>query len=194
MLGFSSDDDPQLHVALKHALIGGAVSALVMASIVAVVGAVGAGQAKILLEATLPTTRFLCSSVMTASATTLALMLTMLSLSAGSDKSIKGSHYKRIQQIAFIDVIAFVAATVLLVALVIPFGENISLPRWAYIALYYAVTLLSALLGGVLVSVMIMLYTAVRDLIGVFSPDGDSTLLSNDESDEAGASDSRVDA
>ena len=178
-----------LIVHLRHALYGGFVTALIMTGIVVFVGAVGPGRAQYLLEATLPTTRFLCSSVMTAAATTLALMLTMLSVSAGIEGELKAKHYARIRHIALVDVIAFIGATVLLVALVVPFGENIEVPAGWYTTIYYIVTVCSALLGGVLVAVMIMLYTAVRDLIGVVQPgEAGNRLLTDDEEDAEGVS------
>jgi hypothetical protein len=104
---------------------------------------------------------------MTASATTLALMLTLLSLSAGIDTKLELSHYRRIKQIALFDVIAFVGATVLLVTLIVPFGENISIPITWYTIIYYVVSIIAGVLGGMLVTVVIMLYTAVRDFIRV---------------------------
>lgn len=186
-LSFMSDsrEDAAGHaVDFRLALIGGVVTALIMAALVVFVGAVGSGKAKHLLEATLPTTRFLCSSVMTASATTLALMLTLLSLSTGIEGKLKAKHYERIRQIAFVDVVAFIAATILLVALIVPFGEDIDVPYGWYATIYYVVTLLSALLGGILVAVMIMLYTAVGDLIGVVRTDGDHPMLASTEREE----------
>lgn len=181
----SDDGAPRRSLAthLRHAFYGGLVTALVMAGIVVFVGAAGGAQARHLLEATLPTTRFLCSSVMTAAATTLALMLTMLSVSASVDARLKEEHYRRIRQIALVDVVAFVGATVLLVTLVIPFGEDIEVPSAWYTGIYYVVTLLSALLGGVLVAVMIMLYTAVRDLIGVIQPGEEGNGMLADDGD-----------
>lgn len=180
-----STSERRVYLDLRQALAGGAVTALVMVAFVVFVGAVGSGKAKHLLEATLPTIRFLSSSVMTASATTLALMLTLLSLSAGIEQKLKREHYERIRQIALVDVVAFVAATVLLVTLIVPFGENIEVPyRW-YAAIYYIVTIASALLGGLLVAVMIMLYAAVRQFIEVIHADGsDHPLLAEEESEE----------
>lgn len=65
-------------IGAKWALAGGAFTALFAVGVMSLVGRVGDYQARRLLEATIPTIRFLSSSVMTASATVLALMLTML--------------------------------------------------------------------------------------------------------------------
>ena len=170
-------DRDQIRTDVRIALVGGVVAALVMGAIVFVVGSVNSGQARALLEASLPTTRFLASGVMTVSATTLALMLTLLSLSTGLDREIKRSHYERIRQIALVDV----AATLLLVGLVVPLGDATEIPAAWYVGIYYAVSLLAAAIGGVLVAVMLLLYAAVRDLIGVLTGDDDNPLVADDE-------------
>jgi hypothetical protein len=181
-------DRDRIHTDLRVALVGGAAAALVMGAIVFVAGSVSSAEARVLLEASLPTTRFLASGVMTVSATTLALMLTLLSLSSGIDHEIKRGHYERIRQIAFVDVVAFVAATLLLVVLVVPLGDAAEIPAAWYVGIYYAVSLLAAAIGGVLVAVMLLLYAAVRDLIGVLTGDDDNPLVADDEdSDERGA-------
>jgi hypothetical protein len=171
---------------IRTALVGGFIAALVMGSVSLLVGRVSGVEAENLLEATIPTTRFLCSGVMTASATILALMLTLLGISSGTEKSLVQEHYRRIRQIAVTVVIAFIYATVVLVAMVIPFGEDLDIPSGWYVAIYYAVTGSSALLGGLLVAVMFMLYAAIRDLIEVFSTGKDSRLVKDEHGSPAG--------
>ena len=180
-------DQDQIRSDLRIAGIGGVVAALVMGALVVTVGSLSPTKAQSLLESSLPTVRFACSSVMAASATTLALMLTLLGLSTGTDREIKASHFERIRQIAFVDVVAFVGATLLLTTLVVPFTETSEIPSGWYNAIYYITSLMSALLGGLMVAVMLLLYAAVRDLITVVRPDGESRLYANDEpADEAG--------
>ena len=169
----------------KGALGCGAVVALVAAVLTFVVGRVGGLEAEALLEASLPTIRFLCSSVMTASATTLALLLTLLSLSASADQKLKPEFYRAIQTVALLAVIAFIGASVLLLTLAVPFGEEVEVPATWYVVLYYATTLMAALVVGVLVSVLLSLYQIVGDLISTFWLDGPSSLLAHEE-DEAG--------
>ncbi len=166
----ASDGQNEYHISLKHAAVGGAVVAVVMGGIALAVGLVGAGEARRLLQDTLPTTRFMCYAVMTTSATTLALMLTLVSLSTDDDRSLKSTHFQRIRRIALLAVVVFVGATVLLAAHAFPFGEAASIPSGWYVALYYVITGGAALLGGTIVSVMIILYTAARDLIVTLDP------------------------
>ncbi|NNF59422.1 MAG: hypothetical protein HKN04_14395 [Rhodothermaceae bacterium] len=177
----STAEQRLLYVDTKNAIIGGVVTALVIGAILLLVGVAGGWKAKVLLESTMPTTRFLCSAVMTVSATTLALMLTLLGLSNNIDGDLKAAHFERIRQIALIDVIAFIGATVLLLAHTIPFGEDLGVAQHVYVIAYYSIMSGAALLGGTLVAMILMLYDAVRDLVQVFCSDKESDLLVDSE-------------
>ncbi len=159
--------------------------ALVAAVLTFVVGRVGGIEAEALLEASLPTIRFLCSSVMTASATTLALLLTLLSLSASADQKLKPEFYRAIQNVALLAVVAFIGASVLLLTLAVPFGEEVEVPSNWYVVLYYATTLMAALVVGVLVAVLLSLYRIVGDLIATFWLDGPSSPLAQEKDEQA---------
>ena len=185
---------PDVHVSLKRALVGGAVAAGLMATLLLVVGQVSAWQAEVLLSATLPTTRFLCSSVMTVSATILALMLTVIGISRGTDHPIQASFYRRIQQVALLDVITFVASTILLLGLVVPFGEDLEMPQGWYVTIYYVVTIGSALIGGLLVSVVLMLYGAVHDVVMLFWSDESPLLDQEAEAEREEAAEAKAEA
>lgn len=172
----------EVKVDLRKAILGGVIAALVSAVGSWAVGNVHGSEGLVLLEAMLPTTRFLCSSVMTASATVLALMLTLLSLSTGSSNRFDASHYQRVRQIALIDAIAFVAATVFLLVLNIPLEESDNIATAWYSTAYYVVLGASSLLGGLLVAAILMLYDAVRDMIQVVGIKGQDHPLVKAES------------
>lgn len=154
-----------VRVDLRKAVFGGVLGMLVSFFGAWAVGRVHGAEGIVLLEAMLPTTRFLCSAVMTASATILALMLTLLGLSTEASKSIQPGHYKRVWQIALIDTIGFVAATLLLLLLNVPVEESESIASPWFARFYYAILVFSSLLGGLLIAVVLMLYDAVRDMI-----------------------------
>lgn len=175
----------RLRADFRMALIGGVVAAAVMGLVVVLVGRVGGSEARSLLESATPTVRSFCSSVMVTTASTLALMLTVLGLTSDTDKDIRGGHYRRVQQIATAAVIAFVGATLLLVVLVVPLTDSSSIPTGWYVGVYYGATLLAAVLGGILVSAMILLHAAIRDLIATFGPGDESPLLEEDDGSEA---------
>lgn len=145
------------------------------------VGRVGQGEAIALLHSILPTVRFLCSGVMTATATILALMLTMLGIAYQSNEKLTRLHYRRIRIIAVLDTAAFIGSTLLLLWLAIPLEQSEPVHR-AMEAIYYAVTGLAAALGGLLVVVVLLLYEALHHMIR-HAETGDH--LTADEDEEA---------
>lgn len=165
------DDRPSLRKALpsfRREMIGGMVAGMIFLVGTISVGSVSGVEAKSLLESMLPTARFLYSGIITASATILALMLTLLSLSINTTSELDTSHYRRVRKIAGIDTITFVLAMTMLVFLVVPLEEPTSLvPHW-YEIFYYVTIGGSSLLGGLLVAVVLMLYSTVRDIIAIF--------------------------
>ena len=186
MLDFlTAGDQNRIRSDLRFAIGGGSIAALSMAAALVGVGLANAGSAQSLVEAALPSSRFLASAVMTVSATTLALMLTLLGLSTDIDADVKSGHFERIRQIALVDVTAFVLATVLLVVIVVPVNDASPIPEGWFSGIYYAVAVTAALLGGGLVAVMLLLYAAIRDLILVLGPGDKNPLVDEDAAEEA---------
>lgn len=144
-----------------------------------------------MVESAMPSVRFLASAVMTVSATTLALMLTLLGLSTDIDGDIKSGHFERVRQIALADAYFFVLATALLVMVVVPAGDASPVPGPWFTWVYYVISTSSAVLGGCLIAVMLLLYAAIRDLILVLSPSEKNPLL--DEETKEGSDDSDAD-
>lgn len=172
-----------------------AAIAAVLASVVTfgggyAVGSITGFEALRLLEASLPTIRFLASGTMTATATILALMLTLLSLSYGTDFRMRDVHYRRVKVIARVDTIGFVISTVFLLLLIIPLEETEQVSPDLYATIYYGVLATSAGIGGVLIAIVLMLYQTVCDVIDTFSGE-DLGRLAHEEtpSEETGESD-----
>ena len=140
-------------------------------------------EAQALLMGMLPTTRFLCSGVMTASATTLALMLTLLSVSANAGSTLKKTHYERVQHIALLSAIAFSLATAVLLLLNIPVEHADNVTTGWYKVLYYGFLSASAVVGGLLVVIVLMLYNTVRYMAAVIGP-GDPEEIEFVETEE----------
>lgn len=166
----------------KKAIIGGTLGAVVLFVGTYSVGEISRMEARELLITMLPTARFLYSAVITASATILALMLTLLSLSFNTQSRLDVSHYRRIRRIALIDTVTFIAAMTFLLFLVVPLDEpQRILPSW-YEIFYYITIVGSAVLGGLLVTIVLMLYSTVTDMITIFGfRDEDHPLVSKDD-------------
>lgn len=152
----------------KKAIVGGSIAFIILFAGTYSVGEVGGFEARDLLTSMLPTARFLYSAVVTASATILALMLTLLSLSFNTQGRLDEGHYRRIRRIALIDTVTFIAAMTFLLFLVVPLDEPQQiLPSW-YEIFYYVTIVGSAILGGLLVTIVLMLYSTVTDIITIF--------------------------
>jgi hypothetical protein len=125
---------------------------------------------------------------MTASATTLALMLTLLSMGAGVEQRLRESHYRRIKHIALADASVFVGATLFLLMLNVPLeasSGSTEVPVRLYDTVYHATLVVSSLLGGTLVAIVMMIYSAVTDMVYVLSSPTESWLTINENSDES---------
>jgi hypothetical protein len=148
-----------------------------------VVNVSSGSEARLLLTSMLPSIRFLSSAVMTAAATTLALMLALVTFGQGTTSKLKPLHYDRVEQIARWNLIVFVAAVSLLLFISIPLSESQEVPSNWYRILYYFILLFSGALTGVLTFVIILLFQAVQSLINVFHPNRNSDVILDTESD-----------
>lgn len=152
------------------ALIGGGVATAMILAVVTVVGSVSGYSALDLLKGTLPSIRFLSSTVATGGVTILALMVTLLGLSQSVDTELERVHYRRIQQIAYMASLSVATAIFLLVFLSVPVERSdeivVTYADWVY----YGVVVLASLLGGIMITLVLMLLTAVRGLLHVVAP------------------------
>eukprot|EP00913_Durusdinium_trenchii_P028422 g26650.t1 len=184
-----SASDFVITVALGSLLAGAATTSSppLLQSLAVIVGVfalhVGSIEALHLLEATLPTTRFLCSAVMTASATVLALMLTMLSFGITTERELNRVIYHRLKQIALYDTLIFIAASCFLVMHCVPLRESDQMPTGWYAIVYYVVLCTASIVAGGVVTVVAMLYAAIRDLIQVLGLRDDEHVLATNSED-----------
>ncbi len=161
---------------LRWAALGGVAAAVVGFGGMVVVGTASAFEARRLLDAVLPTVRFAASSYVAGGATILALMLTLITFSISHDIDFRESHYRRIQQIAQLTSAVIVSSVMLLMFLSFPLGEA-DVDRGWYLWVYYAVLLGGSITGGIFISIILMLYYAVRGLIGVGQDPEKSSLV-----------------
>lgn len=176
---------------LRWAATGGVAAGLVGFGTMAVVGTASSYEARRLLDAVLPTVRFAASAYVAGGATILALMLTLITFSISNDLEFRGSHFARIREIAALTTAVIVASVLLLMFLSFPLGEADVDASW-YIWAFYAVLLGGAITGGIFIAVILMLFYAIRGLVGVGQdPDGSSlvfTEVADESSDRAGES------
>ena len=75
----------------------------------------------------------------------------------------------------------FIAACLLFIGLMAPPDEVGGVPPDWYDVIYYAMTGLSSLVGGAVVGIVLLIYTAVRDIATTFGPGDETPLLAEGE-------------
>lgn len=161
------DKARKIQIDLRRAILGGVVAALVTLAGSWGVGHLTGGEARILVEASLPRMRSFCNTVILAAGTILALMLTILGMSTRASSEMKAHHYQRIRQIALFDAILIVGATVVVLVFNVPLTESENVPMTWFTGLYYLILTLTSLVGGALVSVVLMIHHTISDIIDV---------------------------
>ncbi len=161
-----------LHWGNRTAWLGGLIAAIVALAGQMLVGFVYNGfEAHDLLQAMIPSAQSLGGAVVQASATILALMLTLLSLSRRETNDLETGFFRRIDRVAELSSIALAAAILLLLVLSIPLQQSKALPVNWFQIIYYVLVVITAGIAGLVVAVVIMLYTAIKSIIRAVRPD-----------------------
>ena len=110
------------------------------------------------------------SATATASATILALMLTLLSMASQIDKEFDRSVYQEIQLIGLISTVTFILSLILLLCLSLPVGEFDQIPLAWFKALYYVISVLNGVLSGLMIVGVLTLFDTIKLLIRKVAP------------------------
>ncbi len=164
-----------LFVGARAAAIAGVVVGGVVVGSQLLIGAVYSGrQARQLLLAMSTPVGTLATAILSGLAAILALMLTMLSLSRKLDQELSTAFYARVERIALLSILDMVAAIVLMLLLSSPIQEASREAEQAgdlQVRLtYYLLIVLTALVSGLFVAVIVMLYNAIQALIRAVAP------------------------
>jgi len=168
----------------KKAFFGGIIVSLFLGLGVFVLGSVSGYEAKKLIASSLPGLNMLCNTIVLASATILALLLTLLGISTGTDNKLKKAHYKQVLNIATFDTVLFVGALILFQLFNIPITEADNVPTTWYSIIYWATLIFSSILSGMMITVILMLYTTVANIIHIVGLGKDHHLISEEEIEE----------
>lgn len=160
-----------LFLGAKRALVGGLLAGSIALGGQWFIGAVYSGaEARRLIEAMVPSARAVGTSVVTASGTILALMLTMLSLTSQARTSFDATFFKRIERIGQLSTIALATGILLLLFLSVPLQESENVPDSWFRTVYFVLITLTAALSGLLVAIVLMLLNGMTSLIAVLRP------------------------
>lgn len=165
----------------RRAAIGGFLAALTILGGSWMSGQTSGSEAQYLLETVLPSVRSFSGTLMLALGTILALMLTLLGLSASADIDLKWFHYQRIKQIALVDMVTFIVAVLVYLLLNVPIQETDSGTSVWFYNIYYATLIISSLLAGAIITIVLMLYNAIRNIIHALGPQKESFITRTEE-------------
>ncbi|UAB80037.1 hypothetical protein INR76_07780 [Marixanthomonas sp. SCSIO 43207] len=151
----------------KRALYGGLIATLFTGLGVFLLGNLTGYEAKKLISTSLSGINMLCNTIILASATILALLLTLLGISTGTDSKLKKDHYVQVLSIAKFDTILFVSALILFQLFNIPITEANNVPTSWYTMIYWTTLFFSSVISGMMIAVILMLYGTVTNIIHI---------------------------
>ncbi len=174
------DEQSDRRTDLTWATGGGLAAAVIGFGGMAFVGTASTSEARRLLEPVFSTARFAASAYVAGGATILALMLTLITFSISHDLEFRPIHYRRIRDIAAMTATSITGSVLLLMFLSFPLAEADVEHGW-YLWVYYGVLMGGALTGGVFISVILMIFYAVRSLILVGMDSAASEIVVTDD-------------
>lgn len=151
----------------KRAIWGGVFSLLFILTGSILLGNLSGYEAKVLIKNSLSGLNTLCNTIVLASATILALLLTLLGLSTDSKSRLKKDHYTHVMQIAKLDTVVFVVSLLSFLLFNLPVTESDNVPANWFSIIYYIALSISALISAALIVVVLMLYNTVVNIIKI---------------------------
>ncbi|MDO1500075.1 hypothetical protein Q2T40_08015 [Winogradskyella maritima] len=167
----------------KRPIYGGLLTMLFVGIGIFSLGNLSGYEARNLLESSIPGINMLCNTVILGSATILALLLTVIGISAGLDAKLKDSFYFGIINVARFDTILFITAIVLFQMFNIPIVESENVPTNWYVTIYWLTLACSSFLSGFMVVVILMLYNTVGRVIRVAGLNQETSDIILDDAD-----------
>ncbi len=149
----------------KSAILGGVIGGLVIFAGAILLGEISEYEAKVLIEKSISGLNTLCNTVILASATILALMLTLLGVGVRSNIDFDKVYYEHILRVAKLDTIVIISGLVFFLIFNLPVTESENLPNNWHKVLYYTAIALSGILSGTFIVVVIMLYNTIKNII-----------------------------
>lgn len=113
---------------------------------------------------------YLGSAVATASATMLALMLTILGLTRQVDSDFDESVFRHIYRVSVFATYSLLGSIVLLLALTLPINEFEDVPTSYYPILYNVLFSLTVVVSALVVATVVILFETIRDIIRNITP------------------------
>ncbi len=165
----------------KRAIVGGLIATCIIGLGTFLLGNLSGYEAKQLIESSLSGVNTFFNTVVLASATILALLLTLLSVSSGSNSKLKEEHYRYVLKIARLVTIIFISSITSFLLLNLPVTESNDVPNNWYAYIYYISIGLASIHCGGIIAVVLMLYNTISNIIKIVGlKDKDHPLSSID--------------
>ena len=130
----------------------------------------GAAEAQSLLEALSRAGLYLGSAIATSSATTLALMLTLIGMIRRMDEDFDGEAYRNVDLVARLATATLLVSLIVLLAFVLPIGEFKQLPPGWYETLYETLFAGCVLMVAMSGATVVTIYETLRRVISKITP------------------------
>lgn len=154
-----------------RALYGGLIAAFLTGSVIYLLGNLNAWQAKTLIESSVPSLSMLCNTIALASATIIALLLTLLGVSSRSHEKLNEDHYKQVILIARWSVVVFSAAIICMQLFNMPITDTKQLDYHLFKWIYWTYLGIASILSGAMVTIVLLLYNTIKNLIHIIGFD-----------------------
>jgi hypothetical protein len=133
----------------------------------------GAAEAIVLIDALSRAGLYLGAAVATASATTIALMLTMLGVIRNVDEDFDITTYRSVSNIAKLATVSLLTSLLLLLAFVLPTGEFEKMPAQWFSILYECLFATTVIMVALSAAMVVKIYVTIQRVISKITPGGD---------------------
>ncbi|WP_031428182.1 hypothetical protein [Flavimarina sp. Hel_I_48] len=169
----------------KRAAAGGILFLAVIGVGSFITGHLSGYEAKHLIKVSIAGLNTLCNTIVLASATILALLLTVLGLSSNTSSKLQKAHYINIMHIARVDTVVFIVSLLCFVLFNLPVTESDNIPEHWFDTIYYITLIISSILSAALIVVVLMLYGMVTNIIKYVGLGKTKHLVAEDDSDKS---------
>jgi len=168
----------------RKAIYGGIVATFFTGIGIFLLGQLSGYEAKQLIESSHSGLNMLCNTIILASATILTLLLTLLGISTGTESKLKKEHYYQVLDIAKLDTVLIISAIVMFQLFNIQITEADNVPLNWYSTIYWISLFITSILSGIMITVVLMLYTTITAIIHIVGLNNDHRLLTKQEEKE----------
>lgn len=168
----------------RKAIYGGFIATVITGLGIFLLGQLSGYEAKELIESSHSGLNMLCNTITLASATILTLLLTLLGISTGTESKLKSEHYYQVLDIAKLDTVLIISALVMFQLFNIQITEADNVPLNWYSTIYWASLCCTSILSGMMITVVLMLYTTITTIIHIVGLKNDHRLITDEEEEK----------